>query len=70
MRDKVACAWPAGVETSPLPVGRWHGPGWSGGYLGWAEAAASGDPGSTVLAFARAARRALADAQRAPAARA
>lgn len=66
----IAYPWPADIDASPLPVGRWHGPGWNGGYLPWAEAAASGDPGATVLVFARAARRALAEAQQAMLARA
>ena len=64
----LAYPWPAGVDAAPLPAGRWHGPGWNGGYLPWAEAVSGGDPQATVLAFTRAARRALAEAQRAPAA--
>lgn len=60
----IAYPWPAGAEGAPLLAGRWHTPGWSGGYLPWSEAVASGDPAATVLAFARAARLALADAHR------
>ncbi len=62
----IAYPWPPGAEGAPLPAGRWHGPGWSGGYLPWNEAVASGGPGDTegtVLAFARATRQALAAAQ-------
>lgn len=60
----LAYPWPAGVDATQLPAGRWHGPGWSGGYLPWSEALASGDPQGTVLAFARACRLTLAAAQR------
>ena len=60
----LAYPWPAGVETAALATGGWHGAGWNGGYLRWREAVASSDPLGTVLAFARAARRALAEAQR------
>jgi len=60
----LAYPWPPGAEASPLPAGRWHGPGWNGGYLPWNEALASSDPQATLLSFARAARRELAEAQR------
>lgn len=60
----LAYPWPAGAEAAQLPAGRWHGPGWSGGYLPWSEAVSGSDPQDTVLAFARAARRALAEIQR------
>ena len=59
----LAYPWPAEVEAARLPAGRWHGPGWSGGYLPWSEAVASSDPQGRVLTFARAARLALAEAQ-------
>src|SRR4029078_4787915 len=59
----LASPGPAEVEAARLPAGRWHGPGWSGGYLPWNEAVASSDPLGRVLTFARAARLALAEAQ-------
>ena len=60
----LAYPWPTGVEAAMLPAGRWHRPGWSGGYLPWSEAVAVSAPQETVLAFARAARGALAQHQR------
>lgn len=59
----LAYPWPEAVESTPLPVGRWHGPGWSGGHLAWADALRSDDAAGTVLAFARATHHALAEAQ-------
>ena len=62
----LAYPWPVGVDVAPLPAGRWHGPGWNGGFLSWGDAVASDDPQGTVLAFARATRQRLAAAQRYP----
>lgn len=59
----LAYPWPAEVEAARLPAGHWHTPGWTGGYLPWSEAVAGGAPEETVLIFARAARRTLAEAQ-------
>jgi hypothetical protein len=59
----IAHPWPAGLVMEPLPAGRWHGGNWKGGFLPWAEVAASDDPGATVLAFCRAASQAFMIAQ-------
>jgi hypothetical protein len=61
----IAHPWPEGVDAKPPAAGRWHGRGWNGAYLPWADAVASGDAGAAVLDFARGARAALAAAQRA-----
>ncbi len=55
----LAYPWPAGAESRPLPVGRWHRRGWSGGQLSWAKVVETADPAATLLAFARGAWKAL-----------